>query len=79
MSKMYLVTVPVLRARGSQTWLIEAENKNAALVKYAAGDGDVVGEEYEPDELGKPSVREREAGIDPDRVMKGCLNGQVEY
>lgn len=46
----YHVHVKVVRARGRQTWAIEAKNKKAAIDAWNDGDGDCIHEELEADE-----------------------------
>ena len=53
---IYQILVPVKKATGHQTFLVEAESENEALAKYEAGQASFEGEEIEVGSLGEPEV-----------------------
>ena len=53
----YRLEVEVTRARGSQTYIIEAGSELEARQKFDQGDGDCIHEEFEADNFGAIVVR----------------------
>jgi hypothetical protein len=52
----FRLTFPVLSAHGSQTFTVEANDKDDAITRHNAGDSEFEAEEVEVQHLGKPDV-----------------------
>jgi hypothetical protein len=54
----YIIHIDVLRARGRESWEIEAASQEDALKMWDEGEGFLTHEEYEADDYGKPQIEE---------------------
>ena len=58
MLKEYLVEVEVRRARGRQSFTVQAHSEADALARWICGEGSCIHEEFEADAYGMPEIQE---------------------
>ena len=72
----YLIETAVLRAEGSQTWVVEADSPEEALERFDSGDGDIVESNVDVTAIGDPVI----VGEDmPDESCVSLADLELRY
>ena len=53
----YSIIHDVLRASGTETWKVEAENEKAARILHEQGKSEFIAQDVEVTSLGEPEIR----------------------